>query len=732
MRLLTVVILFFLHVPYGLTQESPNPDSEESIDYNTVRLGRTARAVRIDEPIEIDGVLDESAWSAAPIARTFTQNQPNTGAPALYATEVRILFDEDNLYIGAINYDPDPDSATVNDITEDFDFQSSDVFGLILDSLDDDRSGFLFNVNPRGGWIDAQVTNDGQMNLDWDAVWEVQTTRNSEAWIAEYRIPFRTLRFSNAPVQEWGINMQRLVRRFNETSHWTPLPPRYGITRISMAGRLEGLEGLRRGQNLKIKPFVVAGFSQSRSPGDPFADWLTEHDFDGGVDAKYGLTQSLTLDATYRTDFAQVEVDEQQVNLTRFNLFFPEKREFFLENAGTFNFGGTGGGENVIPFFSRRIGLSSQGTPIPIVGGARLTGKIGRYDVGVLTMTTESTPTSASNTYTVARVKQNVLSNSWVGGIITNRDSSISGDYNRTFGADVHLRFFNKMDIDSYILSSNTPGLVGGNLARKVAVEWRDDEFTIRSGYQGVQPNFNPEVGFLRRANAIQYTGQAAWNPLIESSDLIRNLTFGAELEYYESSTNGAIESRTKSLNMGVRFQNQAAIDFSVDENFERLAEDFPIRIGLPIPMGDHRFSQYRLQASADPTERVTGGGSLQWGDFWDGTRKSFSGNVTVRPNFRSNIRLDFSRNEVALADGRFTTNLIGLRFVYALNPRAFFNAFIQYNSDRNEVISNLRFNIIHRPLSDLFVVYNDRRSTENAQTLDRALIVKFTNLFDF
>ena len=344
MRLATYSALCLLLSTSVSAQQGPGSPPTPTIDYDTVRFNQIASAMRIDESITIDGVLDEASWDIAPVAADFIQHQPNTGDPAEYRTEVRFLYDEDNLYIGAINFDPDPESATVNDVTEDFNFGSSDVFGIILDSLNDDRSGFLFNVNPGGGRIDAQITNGNQTNMDWDAVWDVQTTRNGDAWLAEYRIPFSTLRFSNAPVQEWGMNMHRYVRRFNETSHWTPLPTRYALTRIDMAGRLEGLEGIRQGRNLKIKPFAVAGFSQTRENGDPFGAWSTDDDYDGGVDVKYGLTQSLTLDATYRTDFAQVEVDEQQVNLTRFNLFFPEKREFFLENAGTFAFGTTGGG----------------------------------------------------------------------------------------------------------------------------------------------------------------------------------------------------------------------------------------------------------------------------------------------------------------------------------------------------------------------------------------------------
>ena len=239
-----------------------------------------------------------------------------------------------------IAYDPEPDRATINDITDDFNFGGSDVVSVTLDTLHDRRSGFSFAVNPGGGRTDIQIFNNGQINLDWDGVWDYGVARNDESWIVEFQIPFNTLRFSNEPVQEWGLNVSRAVRRANEDSTWSPVPQRFQTTRMSMAGTLRGIENIRPGRNLKIKPFAVGGFTRTRSGENPFGDWVTDHDYDGGVDVKYGLTQSLTLDATYRTDFAQVEVDQQQVNLTQFNLFFPEKREFFLENAGTFNLGG--------------------------------------------------------------------------------------------------------------------------------------------------------------------------------------------------------------------------------------------------------------------------------------------------------------------------------------------------------------------------------------------------------
>ncbi len=743
MRLLFGTLLCLIVTNPAVAQTPPNANPLPPIDYNTAFLDRNATATRITEQIDLDGRLDEKVWDIPPGATDFIQRLPVTGAAPTFRTEARFLYDDDNLYVGVVYvgvvaFDSEPDQATVNDITEDFNFGGSDLVAVVLDTLRDRRSGFAFVVNPGGGRSDFQISNNGQINGDWDGVWDFQVTRNDEGWVIEFQIPFNTLRFSNAVSQEWGLNMLRTVRRINEQNDWSPVPQRFSPTRVSMAGALRGLENIRPGRNLKVKPFAVAGFTQTRSGGNPFGDWVTDSDYDGGLDVKFGLTQSLTLDATYRTDFAQVEVDQQQVNLTRFNLFFPEKREFFLENSGTFNLGGGGRqfrsarAEDLVPFFSRRIGLSAQGTPIPIIGGAGVTGQVGRYDIGFLTMKTESSGSTPSNTYTVGRVKQNLLTNSWVGGIVTNRDSRVGGDYNRLFGADAFFQFSNRLEFDAYILKTDTPGVKEKDQARRFAAAWRDDELVVGAAYSAIETNFNPEVGFVRRPNITKYSGEFSFNPLIRSSRSVRNLIFGTTLEYFEDGTTEEVETRTQNLNLGIRFQSNARIEFRLTETFERLNRVFRIRPGIGIPEGDYAYRRQRVSASSDSSRKISGGGSVEWGEFWDGESESFTANLSVKPNYRINLAVNYSRNQVDLTGGSFTTDLLGLRLVYAFNARASFNAFIQYNASRNEVSSNIRFNIIHRPLSDLFVVYNDRRSTANAQVVERALIVKFTNLFNF
>jgi len=749
MRLLSRILVVFL-LTHPAFAQLPNgnavADGEEPvivIDYEAARLSKVATAVRVTEKITLDGRLQEPGWKLAGPATGFVQYRPNTGEAAQEETEARFLYDEDNLYVGFICFDSDADHIVVNGLKEDFPWNETDVVGVIIDGLHDRRSGFSFQTNPAGARRDQQISNDSQASQDWDGVWDVKVTRNNEGWIAEFMIPFKTLRFSKSPTQEWGLNLTRRVLRLNEESHWSPIPIRYNTNRMSQSGVLRGLENIHQGRNLKVKPFATAGITQFRGTAGPMQ---TLKDYDGGIDAKYSLTSSLTLDATYRTDFAQVEVDQQQVNLTRFNLFFPEKRDFFLENAGIFNFGGGnnfqgGGGANLVPFFSRTIGLSG-GTPIPIVGGARVSGRVGQYETGFLTMKTESFTDGSrlvpSNNYLVGRFKRSFSTSSWLGALVTNRDSTRSGDYNRVYGADAHFQFFDRLEFDSYLLRSDTSGESRKNQARRFAPSWRDDELVIAAEYNSVQTNFNPEMGFIRRRDMTQYSGDFSWLPLLRRSRTVRNLIFSANLDYYEGG-NGKVETRTQGINLGVQFQNRGNINFSVNENFDRLVNTFFIRSrrqghpsDLPIAAGDYQYREYSTRFSTGQSRKISGNGNISVGEFWDGHRKSFNGGLGWRLDGHLNIEADYSRNQVNLPNGSFTTTLIGSRFLYGFTPRLFLNAFFQYNADTHQVSSNIRFNFIHHPLSDLYLVYNDRRDTRTGQPIERAFIVKLTNLFNF
>jgi hypothetical protein len=713
-----------------LVRTAPSFAQAVAIDYASVRATKVVTAIRVTEGITLDGRLNEEAWQQALPATDFLQKNPDSGAPASERTEARFLYDDDNLYIGVICFDSQPSRMLIKDLKEDFDFPTTDMVQVFIDSLRDLRSGFTFVVNPAGATRDTQVITNGVTNQDWDGVWDAKVSRDERAWYVEYVIPFKTLRFSRSTTQEWGVNITRRILHLNEENNWAPVPIRFSGTRGDLAGTLRGLENIRQGRNLKVKPFAIAGGIESRVTGVR----QTSRDFDGGLDVKFSLTPSITLDATYRTDFAQAEVDQQQVNLTRFNLFFPEKRDFFLENTGIFAFG-TGnnfnGAGNLVPFFSRRIGLSQGGTPIPIVGGARVSGKAGRNDIGVLVMKTERLGSTPSNNYTVGRFKRNLFSTSWIGAIVTDRESAGPNDYNRVYGPDVHFQFFDRLEIDSFVLRSDSRGKSGRNLARTFQTAWRDDELTLGVEYNAVQANFNPEVGFVRRGNMAQYSGEASWRPQLRRSDTIRNLSFGTNLDYFKGGT-GEIETRSQEATLGVQFENGGSLNFGRTQTFDRLVTAFPIRSTISIPAGDYQYGRYSARFDTGSNRKVGVTGNVGWGEFWDGDNRSFTGGLEVRPNYHLNIDLSFSRNHVTLPHGSFTTQLVGARILYGFTPRASFNAFIQYNADTHQVSSNLRFDLIHRPLSNLYVVYNDRRATTTGDLVERALIVKLTNLLSF
>ena len=349
----------------------------------------------------------------------------------------------------------------------------------------------------------------GGGNPDWDGVWDVKARRTEEGWVAEYQVPFKTLRFSGVE-KEWGLQIARRIVRLNEESMWSPVPFSFPPARMNMAGTMRGLENVSQGMNLKIKPYIVGQVTQATIGGElqktkTFDDW---EDYRKGFDVKYSLTPSLTLDTTYRTDFAQVEADAQQVNLTRFNLFFPEKREFFLENQGTFAFGPGG---NLVPFFSRRIGLRRPGTPCRSWLAAGHRARSGKYSVGVLAMRTDEFGlTTPANNYAVARAKRNMFTNSWIGALGTHRDSTIDGDFNRVYGADAHFQFYDRLEFDSYLLRSDTPGKAAESGA---AISNRLERRRVgrNAKYNAIQPKFNPEVGFIRRGNNTNYPADVTW-----------------------------------------------------------------------------------------------------------------------------------------------------------------------------------------------------------------------------
>ena len=677
-------------------------------------------AVYIEGEIIVDGDLDEPEWSLAQPATDFIQNEPRTGQPATERTEVRFLYNNENLYVGLWAFDSAGRSGIrVHEVKRDYSPWENDNFAIMLDTFNDDRNGFLFNINPRGGKRDTQIGGDGTVaNTDWDTIWYAKSKITESGWQAEIAIPFKSLRFKEGEEQVWGVNLLRRIRRKAEDAHWSPVPRPWGVSRVSEGGELNGIKGIRQGHNLILKPYLSMPIVRREADDVDFVPEV-------GLDAKYGLTPGLTLDLTVNTDFAQVEADDQQINLTRFSLFFPEKRDFFLENAGIFEFRSN---RDLIPFFTRRIGLSS-GRVVPIFGGARLTGRVGKYVLGLFTMQTQELEETPSTNFSVARIRRDILVNSEVGGIFINKQEN-GGDFNRTYGLDANLKF-GFLDIASFVLNTDSPGIEGDDKAARVRVAYQDRFWDVQGEYLLIEKDFNPEVGFAPRRGIRKSRGRFGIKPRPgERIPSVRDFRPSVAIDYITNEEN-ILETRIVDSRFAVLFQDISYLVFSHKTIFERLDEPFFIRPTQSIPIGDYDFNEFSAFFASDPSRMFGGNAFVSTGGFFDGDKDTYSLGFHLQPGYHFRADVTWSHDDVSLPSGDFTTQLVNTRLNYSFTPSVFLNTLIQYNSTRREISSNIRFNFIYKPLSDFFLVYNERRST-TGEVRERALIAKVTYVLDF
>ena len=695
-----------------------------------VKDRKSVVAIFTDSEITIDGELNEPAWQTAQPATDFVQRAPAEGQPASHPSVVRVLYDKEYLYIGAYLYDSRPDLIVVNDITRDSRPALQDAFGVVLDTFRDRRNGYNLSVSPLGAKRDTQFFNEGwDANRNWDAVWHIETRIQEDGWTAEYAIPFKSLRFTHDDIQVWGVQFFRAIRRLNESNSWMPIPSRFRnySQRISYGGDLHGLQGVQPGKDLKVKPYVRGGGNHFASRGQG-----TKADLDGGADVKYGLTSGLTLDLTVNTDFSQVEADTQQVNLTRFPLFFPEKREFFLENTGNFRFEAAGNNQALL-FHSRRIGLA-KGLPVPILAGVRVSGRSGPYYLGLMNIQTRSDRDIPANNFTVTRVRRNILANSDVGAIFLNRQSRLPDDYNRSYGADVNFLFFDQRLTASALLArTHTPGREGRDWLKSAETRWDDGLIRFTGYFLEIQANFNPEVGFVRRPGRKILHNEFGLR-FFQGHDsylsrYIREIS--PHLTSEQVILPGSItETKLLRPQFRVDFQDGSFFQVQYVQNFERLSEPFDIG-DLTILSGDYHFNEYAVQYSSNNSAAVAANIGYRNGDFFNGAKRTLELGATFRPNYRLTTSMSYALNDIELPQGSLALHLVGLNLQYAFNPRAFVNVFLQYSNDTDKISSNIRFRLIHRPLSDLYVVYNavqDRSGDLN----DRELALKYTYLLDF
>ncbi len=703
-----------------------------------------ATALAIETPPTIDGdVLGDTAWATAEPATRFWQTIPNAGQPATQRTDVRIVYTADTLFVGVVCYDDDPAGIIVSDSRRDSPLNNTDSFQIVLDTYRDQLNGFVFGTNPAGIEYDGQVVNEGQgggrggrqqggsgggFNLNWDGAWQVRTRSFDLGWSAEFAIPFRTVRYPGGGPQVWGVNFQRNVRRLNETSFWAPLPRQFNLYRLSLAGQLSGLH-VPPQRNLKLIPYVLG--EARRIDSSPSAVALG----DVGLDVKYSITPSLTLDATVNTDFAQVEVDDERVNLDRFNLFFPEKRPFFLENAGLFSVGNP---RETELFFSRRIGIGTDGRPIPIVGGARLTGNVGGFSVGLLDMQTTDSPDASANNFLVARLRRDLPNRSSVGALFVNREATGEGatsqGHNRTLAVDGRLGIAQNALVSGFLARTATPGLVGDDHALGLNSQYTSAEWRVRVGYSEVAKNFNPEVGFLRRSDFRRVEGQILQTirlaPRRKLLELRPHINFSSFWNFAGFQETGFLH-----VDNDFVWPTGAELDTGFNLTREGVTSAFEIVPGVTVPPGTYDHIEAQILTSTNQGAPISFSMLTFAGGFFGGHRVAISPRVRLRSGETFNTELALSRNDIDLPGGRFSTNIWRSRTSFSFTPRLFVQSLLQYN-DRDDLWSaNLRVGWLQDANTGLFVVYNDTREIglqdRFSPPTGRSLILKFSRMFD-
>lgn len=709
---------------------------------NTIQKPNYQAALLQENP-QVDGeVINDPVWQMVPAIKDLVQIRPNYGAAVSERTEVRIAYTNTTFYVSVVCYDNDADQIVVSDSRRDADLNDEDSFLFIIDTYHDRQNGFLFGTNAQGMEYDAQIDNEGKgnnnanrqqggviggTNINWDATWKVRSQIGDYGWSAEFAIPFRSLRFAPGDNKTWGLNFQRNISKNTETAYWTSLPLGFDMKRLSLAGNLGGLN-LKNPGNLKLIPYVLGKYVNDKS----MEPKETDTNFDAGLDVKYSVTPSITLDLTYNTDFAQVEVDDQQVNLDRFNLFFPEKRAFFLENAGQFSVGSPG---EVDLFFSRRIGISDDGSLVPIIGGARLSGKVGQTNIGFLSMFTDDVSDAGieKNNFTVARVNHNVSgTRSSVGGIFINRSGlgSLEDDYNRVFAVDGKWGIGNKAEIAGFVAKSVTPGIEENDHAFKILGNYDWNGWRLNVGYTEVGEGFNPEVGFLQR------TAFKKPEFLVFKTHRFKNA--GKLLEIrphvsYRGYWNFDNELVTSFLHVDNHWVFKSGLEIHTGINFtaEQVFQDFTIS-DVTVPVGYYNNEELQLVITTNPNNALAFDTRTIIGGYFNGNQISNSGTVNYRVGDKFNSSLTFSHNDIQLDTGDLTALVGGLRLSYSFTPRIFVQSLIQRNNVSNITSVNARFGWLQNANTGLFVVFNVVKDDDLLDALNnQTLTIKYTHRFD-
>ena len=694
----------------------------------------------------MDGnVLGELLWKSVNPIKELRQIKPSYGALASEKTEIRVAYTLKTLYVAVVCYDSAPDQIVVSDSRRDADLSDDDSFLFIIDTYNDQQNGFLFGTNADGMEYDAQIDNEGEgnfsanrqqggvvggTNINWDASWEVKTEKGDYGWSAEFAIPLRSIRFNGGENKTWGINFQRNISKRSETAYWANLPLGFDIKRLSLAGKIHGLN-LKSPKNLKVIPYGLVQSIQNNHPPKNNSSKTAI-----GGDIKYSLTPGLTLDMTYNTDFAQVEVDEQQVNLDRLNLFFPEKRPFFLENAGQFSVGSPG---EVDLFFSRRIGIGTNGSLVPIIGGSRVSGKIGQTNVGLLSMFTDEVPNEETgavdiikNNYSVARVNHDFAAKrSSIGGVFVNR-SGIGNDldYNRVFAMDGKLGIGKKAQLSGYVSKSNTPGITKSDHAFNFLAVYNWNGWNLRAGYTEVGEGFNPEVGFLLRSafKKPEFLIFKQWRP--KNTGKLLEVRPHVSYRGYWNFQN---THETGFLHVDNHWVWESGFEIHTGINFtkETVLTPFPIS-KVSVSAGEYNHQELQLVLMSNANRKFYFQTRTVIGGYFGGNRISSTNKATFRLGDKFNTEGVLNYNRLQLPNGDANVFITGARLAYSFTPRMFLQSLVQYNNVSNITSVNARFGWLRNANTGLFVVINIIKDTDYLDALNnQSITIKYSHQFD-
>jgi hypothetical protein len=662
-----------------------------------------ATARRATASIHVDGHLDEPDWASTLPIGPLTQREPAEGQPPGEPTDVRVLFDAQAIYIGIVCGETHPHSIVSTQLTRDANLDVDDRITIVLDPFFDHRNGFFFQVNPAGARADGQISNNAQsLSRDWDGIWDAAVTRTSDGWTAEIAIPFKTLRFR--PDQTvWGFNVERQIKHLFETDRWAAARVTSWIGNLADAGQLTGLEGARQGHGLDVRPYV----SGARDTG--------EGQFTGGLDVFKNLTPNLNASVTVNTDFAETEADIRQVNLTRFPLFFPEKRSFFLEGAGVFDVAGLAGGTDLIPFFTRRIGIHGNedigGGQVPIGVGAKIVGRQSDYNVGVLDIETRELPSASLRRQNLfaARVSRNLFEQSWIGAIVTNGNPDGTSS-NHLLGADARLatstfRGDKNVSLDLFIQRTDDQ-VFGRDYAGGFGLSYPNDRWDLFLNWKQIGDNFQPALGFVPRAGIRTTNARIAFQPRPQRWG-IRQFFFEFEPEYITNLNNRLENWRFFIAPFNVRTESGEHLEWNIIPEFEHLDLPFEIYPGVILPATSYQWHRYRTEVNTATKRWWVIDFAYWWGGFYDGTRKQSGVGVTLKPNAHVAVAVRADRNDIALREGRFYTQVVTTRGDYNFTPNVSWQNLQQYDNESRLLSFQSRFRWILKPGSDLFVVLN-------------------------